>query len=371
MKNEARNTSDKQRNFIQEYTLGMTREQLSEGWEDDRARLVKLYNDAVGDPIDEATGEEIGLAIKLNRLATATLSRLNPIRRLIFGSSILGFGLHYLSTGFFSQIILPVSFAGLVVLLLVELLEKLDAKKEIDLARQIQIGLFPSPGIKKYGLNFASFASTAKDVGGDYVDIIPRNEGTYAIIADVSGKGLSAALYMIRLQAMVHLMIKRAQPGPKELLVELNNYIKSGRRDKTFVTACACFFPKDENYFVLARAGHNGPIYHSKEKDKTVELLSPGFALGMTDSKRLEEHLQEVKIEFKSGDSILFYTDGLVESRNEIGQEFDTGRIKSIMDVYGGLDSETIVKKIHSSLESFIGNEKPFDDITFTAVHKH
>ena len=370
MKNEARQSSDRPKNFLQEYTHGMTHDRLQQGWRSDKDRLQKLYKDAIGSPIDEITGEEIKLSQKFNRLATATLSRLNPIRRLAFGSSIIGFGLHYLGTGVVSQALLPLSFAGLVVLLLVELLEKLDAKKEIDLARQIQISLFPSPKIEKSGLEFSSFATTAQDVGGDYVDIIPCEGGTYCIIADVSGKGLSASLYMIRLQAMVHLLIRNDSPSPKQLLCELNNFIKSGKRDKTFVTACAAYFPKDADYFSFSRAGHNGPIYFSKANDTTTEILSPGFALGMTDSERLKKQIQEVKIEFQKGDSVLFYTDGLVEARNSFGQEFDTGRITSIMDVYGSLDAETITRKIQTSLESFIGNEKPLDDITFTCVHR-
>jgi serine phosphatase RsbU (regulator of sigma subunit) len=227
----------------------------------------------------------------------------------------------------------------------------------------------PTTEYKQQKLEIFSFANTARDVGGDYVDIIETENGTYIIIADVSGKGLTAALYMVRMQALVHLIIEKHEPSPKELFLELNDYVKSDIKDKTFVTACAAFFPKDEDQFIFARAGHNAPIFFSKERDATFNLRSDGYALGMTSSKNLNEHLQEKKFHFKPGDSVLFYTDGLTEARNEHGEEYGEERLDSILSVYGSLHAKTITQKIQSSLENFIGSEKPFDDVTFTCVH--
>src|SRR5690625_7789814 len=88
---------------------------------------------------------------------------------------------------------------------------------------------------------------------------------SYVIISDVSGKGMSAALYMVRIQALVHLIINKLHPSPKELFLELNDYIKSNKKDKTFITACAAYFPHNEDYFTLARAGHNIPLVYNRE----------------------------------------------------------------------------------------------------------
>ena len=149
----------------------------------------------------------------------------------------------------------------------------------------------------------------------------------------------------------------------------MNNYVKSDIEDKTFVTACAAFFPNDEDNFIFARAGHNAPILFSKERDATFDLRSDGYALGMTSSQNLGLQLQEKKFHFKSGDSVIFYTDGLTESRNELGEEYGEDRLDAIMSVYGSLHANTIIQKVQSSLENFIGNEKPTDDVTFTCVH--
>lgn len=369
MKNEANKGLGYAKSIVKGYADDMTREKLSLGWKEDVERLKRLYREAVGE--NEEGTETVPFGEKLNRLASATLRRMSPIRRLVFSSSVVGFLLGMLGNGDFIDLMVPASFIAISGLLLVELLERLDAQKEIDFARKIQLSLLPQSQHNFETVQFTSFATTAKEVGGDYVDVLETEKGAYVIIADVSGKGLSAALYMIRLQALVHLLIKKEQPSPKELMLELNNHIKSGKRDKTFVTACVCFFPAGKDYFSIVRAGHNAPVFYSREKDTTLEVKPKGFALGMTSRLRLEKELQEIKISFKPGDTLLVYTDGLVEARNEIGQEFGMTRLVSLLDIYGSLDSATIVKKIQSSLESFIEEERPLDDITFTAIHKN
>ncbi|WP_445666342.1 PP2C family protein-serine/threonine phosphatase [Fodinibius sp. AD559] len=376
LKNEAQSAFQNTKSFYKEYVSGMTRERMGKEFYKDTDRLKELYAEAIGEDIEKAEDEAVPGHLKIMRLFSALTQRLNPTRRLVFGLSVVSFLSHYLFgflqlTGivFFYDLLLPFAFVSMLMLLLVELLEKSDVKREIDLAREIQLSLLPNTEHYRKNLEIASFANTAKEVGGDYVDIIETDEGTYIVIADVSGKGLSAALYMVRMQALVHLIIEKSQPSPKELFLELNNYVKSDIKDKTFVTACAAYFPNGEDHFIFARAGHNAPILFSNERDATFDLRSDGFALGMTTSANMERHLQEKKFHFKSGDSILFYTDGLTESRNKWGEEYGEDRLDGIMSVYGSLHSKSIIHKVQSSLENFIGNEEPVDDVTFTCVH--
>ncbi|HEX6983509.1 MAG TPA: PP2C family protein-serine/threonine phosphatase [Balneolaceae bacterium] len=376
LKNEAQSAFQNTKAVYKEYVSGMNRERIGKEFYKDTDRLKQLYAEAVGDDIEKAHGKKVPGHIKFLRLFSALTQRLNPTRRLLFGLSVIAFLAYFLFdfldiTGYviFYELLIPFAFGSMLMLLLVELLEKSDVKREIDLAREIQLSLLPTTEYKRQKLEIFSFANTAREVGGDYVDIIETDKGTYIIIADVSGKGLSAALYMVRMQALVHLIIEKNQPSPKELFLELNDYVKSDIKDKTFVTACAAFFPKDEDQFLFARAGHNAPIFFSKERDATFNLRSDGYALGMTTSKNLKEHLQEKKFHFKAGDSVLFYTDGLTEARNEHGEEYGEERLDGILSVYGSLHAKTITQKIQSSLENFIGTEKPLDDVTFTCVH--
>lgn len=376
LKNEAQTAFQNTKSFYKEYVSGMTRERIGKEFYKDTDRLKQLYAEAVGEDIQRTRDDGLPGHVKFLRLFSALTQRLNPTRRLLFGLSVISFVTYYLVgflqlTGFvfFYELLVPFAFGSMLMLLLVELLEKSDVKREIDLAREIQLSLLPNTEHRREQLEMFSFANTAKEVGGDYVDIIETEGGTYIVIADVSGKGLSAALYMVRMQALVHLIIEKSQPTPKELFLELNNYVKSDIKDKTFVTACAAYFPKEEDNFIFARAGHNAPILYSKERDATFDLRSDGYALGMTSSTNLEQQLQQKKFHFKPGDSVLFYTDGLTEARNELGEEYGSDRLDNILSIYGSLHAKSIIRKVQSSLENFIGAEKPDDDVTFTCVH--
>lgn len=372
LKNEAK-ASYNTRTFYREYVSGMNSRQLGKEFQSDSERLKELYFDAIREKNPDTPPASIPFSQKFLSLLSALTKRLNPVRRLVFGISVVSFVMHFLLSflGLYQALLLPVSFLGLLTILLIELLEKSDVQKELDFARDIQLSLLPPSVVNFEDMESSSFAATAQEVGGDYVDIIKTEKGTYVIIADVSGKGMSAALYMVRIQALVHLLINKLHPSPKELFLELNNYIKSNKTDKTFVTACAAFFPKGENHFLFARAGHNIPLVYSKEHDTTFRLKTEGFALGMTSTKMLEKAMVEKKFQFDEGDSLLLYTDGLVELRNDTGEEFEEERLEGLFSIYGSLHARTITGKIQSSIEQFIGDEKPMDDITFTAIHKN
>ncbi len=367
--NETRKAFKKTRQFYREYTRGMTPERIGREFHADSRRLMELYYDAVG--IERSERDKDQTPVQIFRLFTSLVSRLTPARRLAFGFSFAGMIIYFLASGPVAALMLPLSFVTLVLLLLLELLEKSDVKKEIDLARDIQISLLPLSNIRKGSHEFASFASTASEVGGDYVDVLHTKRGTYYIIADVSGKGLSAALYMVRIQALVHLIVEKLDPDPKELFAHLNDYIKSGKKDKTFVTACVALFPGDGSPVKMCRAGHNPPLYYNAARESVSELRSPGLALGMANSKVFKKQLAEISITMKPGDHLLFYTDGLTEARNELKEQYDDYRLQQLFELYGSLNCTTIRHKIHLALEEFIQGAKLADDITFTCIQKH
>lgn len=376
LKNET-SSSYNTKAFYKEYVEGMDSRELGKQLQSDSERLKKLYKDALTQRIPKNTSpDEIPFTQKALSLISALTKRLNPIRRLIFGISIVAFLSHYLLSivglsGFvLHPLLLPVSFIGILLILLIELLEKSDFQKELDFARDIQLSLLPASMRSAPQLEIFSFAATAREVGGDYVDIIKTEKGTYVIIADVSGKGMSAALYMVRIQALVHLIINKLHPSPKELFLELNDYIKSNKKDKTFITACAVYFPHNEDYFTLARAGHNIPLVYNRERDTTYKIKSDGFALGMTTTANLRKTLTEKRYHFQEGDSLLLYTDGLVEARNDLNEEYGIERLDGLFSIYGSLRAKTITQKIQMSLEVFMGDENLADDITFTTIHK-
>lgn len=380
LENEAKSIYDTKA-FYREYVSGMNSQQLGKEFQSDSERLKKLYRDALKENNPHVEPEKIPFFQRVLSLLSSLTKRLNPVRRLVFGVSLVFFLIYFVLTIFefvnifilssLRPLLLPLSFLSILVILLIELLEKSDVQQELNVARDIQLSLLPPSTIHNESLEIYSFAATAREVGGDYVDVMKTDKGTYVIIADVSGKGMMAALYMVRIQALVHLLIEKDHPSPKQLLLELNDYIKSNKSDKTFVTGCVAFFPHDDHSFTYARAGHNPPILYSKSHDATFKLRTEGLALGMTTTSILKQKVVEKKFRFEEQDSILFYTDGLTEARNEHGEEYGIERIDGIMSIYGSLHSKTISKKVQSSLESFIGTEKNLDDITFAAVHRN
>lgn len=376
LKNETKSSYNTKK-FYREYVTGMSSHQLGKEFQSDSERLQQLYYDAVREKYPQLPPGKIPFFQKCLSLLSALTKRLNPIRRLVFGISVVSFVVHYLlsfigiTLYIFQPLLLPLAFTGVLMILLIELLEKSDVQQELDFARNIQLSLLPPSSIQIKSIEAHSFAATAQEVGGDYVDIIQSPGGTYVIIADVSGKGMSAALYMVRLQALVHLLIKKMEPTPKELFLELNDYVKSNKMDKTFVTACAVYFPKDQDQFLFARAGHNIPIVYSKSHDSTFKLHTRGLALGMTSTKILNKNLEEKPFRFLPGDSLLLYTDGLIEARNSKNEEYGEERLDGLLSIYGSLHAKTITQKIQSSIELFVGDENPTDDITFTTIHKN
>lgn len=363
MKNETKSTMVSTKDFAKEYLSGMTPERLGAELNADKNRLRLLYEEAVGEE-----GQDLSAPAKVIALAGALTRRLSPTRRLAFGVSVITMLLSPFAL--LPSFATPLAFVAIFVLLMLELLEKSDVKKEIDLAKQIQLSLLPQSDLKVDGLETYSFANTAEVVGGDYIDFIENENGLYVVIADVAGKGLAAALYMVRVQALVKMIIEKQSPSPKQLFLELNDYIKSNSKDKTFVTAVAAFFPKEASHFLYARAGHNHPLFYEDKTEKVAELNANGFALGMTNTKKLMAYLNEVQIPFEEGDSLLLYTDGLNEARNNENEEFGIASLITIFELYGRYGAHAIIKKIQASLGDFIGNSPIQDDITFTCIKR-
>lgn len=356
---------------------GVSRERLSRDLTSDRERLRELYEEALsGGGTTPADIRSLPLHTKAGRLLHALTRRLNPTRRILFVFALGSIGVHIamsllsLTGVFIHNLSLPFATAILVVLLMLELLEKTDVLKELSLARKIQLSLFPSTTVSRGDLEIESFAMTAQEVGGDYLDVIRSKDGTYVIVADVAGKGLGAALYMVRLQALVRLLTSKGTPSPRKLLAELNDFIKSDRQDRTFVTALVAFFPVDRQEVVMARAGHHPALIYRRQEDQVQEAKMPGIALGMSSSRTLSKSLRDTVLPFEEGDSLLLFTDGLVESRNPSGEEFGVERVEATMSVYGSLRASSIMHQITTSLDRHLQDHVPLDDVTVTCVKR-
>lgn len=261
----------------------------------------------------------------------------------------------------------PLSLALENTLLYDELKNQERMKRELEIAREIQQKLLPKfmPQIK--GFEIDGFCSPAAEVGGDYFDFFKLTGDKLGIvIADVSGKGTSASFYMAQLKGM---MMQSAifYSSPKDLLIELNQKIYSSLDRNLFITMIYGILDQEKKELTISRAGHNALIHIKNDFTHTI-FTPPGIGLGLDSGNVFKRELGEIRIKLETQDTLLFYTDGIIEAMTSNGEEFGEERLLNAL-----IDSKssTILEKrntINRHLNRFLNGDKPQDDITMILI---
>ncbi len=243
-----------------------------------------------------------------------------------------------------------------------------EMRKELDVASRMQQMLFPSELPNDEQLEMHAYYIAHQQIGGDYYDFIRINDREVAIcIADVSGKGISAALLMSNFQANMHSMLHRSE-SLAELVHDLNSIVNNTTKGERFITLFVAKYNIETKLFTYVNAGHNPPILISKQG--VVSLLKVGCTgLGMIDDL---EKVREGVVHIES-DSIFFcYTDGVVEQENNEGEEFGLNRIKDILTKHKSSSSvEEINKIVVESVKDHKGTKQYLDDIAILTCRIH
>jgi sigma-B regulation protein RsbU (phosphoserine phosphatase) len=256
--------------------------------------------------------------------------------------------------------------------LLREQAEKQRLEEELRIARQIQMSLLPQGAVSHPGLRISALCLPATEVGGDYYDLLPLSESRLAVlVADVSGKGTSAALYMAELKGLV-LSLSRIYDSPARLLGEANRILAANMDPRSFVTMTYAVVDTAERTMRYARAGHN-PILHLEAATGRTRMLAPaGLGLGIDPGGRFEEILEEAVLPLRSGDVFLFFTDGLTEAMNERSELFGELRLRELMESAGEAGDGTPVaelkERILAEIRRFVGGAAPQDDLTLVIL---
>jgi len=229
--------------------------------------------------------------------------------------------------------------------------EKELLEKELQVARQVQAGFLPSGPIQIEGFDVSTFFRSAKEVGGDYFDIIPLKKGVGIVIADVSGKGIPAALVMANLHATLHTLADDC--CTVESVTRINRSLFKDTPSHLFVTF---FIGKLNNLtgeFTYINAGHNPPVV--VRQDGTLERLTKG---GMVLGISLDSEFETDSVVLKPGDLLLLYTDGLTEAGLP---EIEPLGEKNVMDLLirfreKTTDSivESIIKEVEESTKGIL-----------------
>ncbi len=244
--------------------------------------------------------------------------------------------------------------------------EKIKIERDLDLARKIQQGLLPKCIPNLSGLDICGEMIPAMQVGGDYFDLIQLSDTKlFVAVGDVSGKGLSASLYMTKLQTMIQISTKMSF-SPKEILIEINKRLYESIERSWFITMTLALFDTETKTVKFCRAGHM-PLLTAI--NGTVESIkTEGIGLGLEKGEVFDRTLQEVEIKIKSNQIFAFFSDGITEAMNENEEMFGEYKLTEILKGKSTIHSTEIMNKVWSEVKHFRGNAQPNDDMTMVIV---
>ncbi|MEN3039057.1 MAG: GAF domain-containing SpoIIE family protein phosphatase [Candidatus Kryptonium sp.] len=251
-------------------------------------------------------------------------------------------------------------------MLIQESIEKERLAREFELARQMQKKLLPKVLPESEKFEIAALSVPAFEVGGDYYDFVFHDDGNISvIIADVSGKGISAAFYMAEIKGIFQSLAK-IYPAPFDFLVKANETIYGHIDKKFFITLVYAYFDLRKDIVHLARAGHLPPILVKTRRIKLLKI--PGAGIGLMPSALFRKSLKPVKLKIGKNDLILFYSDGIIEAMNEENEEFGYRRLENLIISNAEKCASELVQSIFKEVTKYQGEMKQIDDITILAV---
>jgi sigma-B regulation protein RsbU (phosphoserine phosphatase) len=309
-----------------------------------------------------------GLSRKLSvgkALFLSFLRKLTPARRLAYLAALVAFVWGYLQGDWAGAF---VGFVVLNFLLALELAEKLLTKDELEIARSIQFSLYPAVTPEIEHLDVACYFQPANVVGGDYFDYaLDENRRFTVILGDVSGKGMPAALYAMKLQALFEILVRGAL-GPKQMLTQMNDVISARIERKYFITAVVGVLDFHRSRLLLSRAGHNHPLHYAAATTATRWLRPNGIGIGMGRGTSFDDLLEEVDVSLAPGDVLLFYTDGVSEAMNAANETFGYDRLERVLRETAHLPASEIKQHLLRSVERFRQGTPFADDATFVVT---
>jgi serine phosphatase RsbU (regulator of sigma subunit) len=243
--------------------------------------------------------------------------------------------------------------------------ERLRLQQELNVAREIQASFLPDANPDIPGCDVASIWQAARQVSGDFYDFLPRSDGTWGIvIADVSDKGVPAALFMALCRTIIRTVgFNRKDPG--EVLTRVNRIINIDARSDLFVTVFYAVWDPKTNMIAFANGGHNPPILMNKRGEIRL-LKAPGIALGILPDIDIKTRTTQLRAD----DTLILYTDGVSEAINEDFDEFGMDRLYLTARAARKKGAQAIVHAISESIHDHAGATAQFDDVTLVVMKR-
>ena len=240
-----------------------------------------------------------------------------------------------------------------------EAIEKKRIEKELLFASQIQERLLPDKLPQMKNFEISAHTKSCTEVGGDYLDFIEIGNGRLlTVVADISGKGMPAALLMSNLQAGLHILVEE-QIRIDTAVVRLNNLIARNTEPEQFATFFIGILDDGTRNMEYINAGHNPPVLIRKN-GRREELLTGGMSLGILENTKYETG----RVKFRRGDLVLMYTDGVSESLDPAGAEFGVDRMLELVEEWRDERVLTIRENLEKAVSLHLGGNELQDDMT-------
>ncbi len=233
-------------------------------------------------------------------------------------------------------------------------------ENELSIASKIQQSILPTEFPQDAAYDIFASMEPARNVGGDFYDIVKLAQGHIGLaIADVSDKGVPAALFMMSSRTLLKgSAISFADPG--DVLTEVNNLLQEDNEAAMFVTLLYAVFNPATGRFAYANGGHNPPLLIHTDGSTSLLPLTGGIALGVAPDIPYDAH----PITLEPGETVIMYTDGIPEAINAKGEEFGVPRLQEVCAGLVGQDAQTANLAILQAVKEFTGKVPQFDDIT-------
>lgn len=235
--------------------------------------------------------------------------------------------------------------------------------KELEIAKVIQFSTLPSvfpPYPEQSDFDIYATMNTAKEVGGDFYDFYLLDENRLAfLIADVSGKGITAAMFMMKAKTLIKGYAEK-ENDVAVILTKANEALCEGNDAEMFVTCFMGILNLTTRKLSFANAGHNAPVVRCAGGEAQFLKFRPSFVLGEMENIRYRAG----ELTLNPGDEIYLYTDGVTEATDEKLQLYGNDRLLAVLNSAGDLSAQEICDRVKVDVDRFVGEAPQFDDIT-------
>ena len=246
--------------------------------------------------------------------------------------------------------------------------EREELLAEFGVARRAQELMLPDQSPTVPGVQISAVCTPAKEVGGDLFDFLQLQDGRTGIaVADVSGKGVPAALYMTLAKGLLS-SVARYESSPLGLVEKVNAHFHACAQRRVFATLALTVLDPERGVVECARAGHNPILWWQASRGKTRTINPSGIGIGLAPNRLFSRSLAVEECCLEEGDVLVIYSDGIPEAMNEQKEEYGMVRLERAISQADGSDATLIRDSLLSDVHRFVGDTPPSDDITLVVL---